>query len=368
MQKVFIASFFLALLGGTWVLGRPSTSPPPHEWNSHGAFCLTESPSPSLVRLAQSAPIKKNSYRDKVTTNMALIPEGEFWMGDSEALFSDALPLIKVKMKKFWMDKHLVTNKEFATFVAETQYVTLAERPLNPEEYPDARHEELLPSSIVFTPPSHSVNLNDHQSWWKLVPGANWKHPLGPKSSIEGKDNDPVVHIAYEDAKAYADWIGKRLPTEAEWEYAARGGIDRKPYTWGDEIRPHGKYMANTWQGEFPTHNSAQDGFIGVSPVGSFPANGYGLYDMSGNVWQWVSDWYQADYYRKLATLKQIENPQGPSASFDPQEPGVTKRIHKGGSFLCTDQYCARFRPGSRGKGDVMSGTNHLGFRLVLDL
>ncbi|MDG0817669.1 formylglycine-generating enzyme family protein [Bdellovibrio svalbardensis] len=339
-----------------------------HTWNPKGAYCLTETPSLSLRRLAHETNdtgSSKVTSSQKVHDEMILIPAGEFWMGDSEGQFPDARPQVKVQLDSFWMDKYVVTNKDFSSFVAATGYITLAERPLSADDYPEVNPEDLQPASIVFTPPNHPVVLDNNMAWWKVVRGADWKHPTGPESSISGKENAPVVHIAYEDAEAYARWKGKRLPTEAEWEYAARGGLDRKTYVWGNEIHPNGKFMANTWQGEFPVRNSGEDGFTGIAPVGSFPANGYGLYDMSGNVWQWVSDWYRPDYFKTLSAQGLAKNPQGPTDSFDPQEPGIKKRVHKGGSFLCTDQYCARFRPGSRGKGDILSGTNHLGFRLV---
>ncbi|MNT34378.1 Serine/threonine-protein kinase pkn1 [compost metagenome] len=195
--------------------------------------------------------------------------------------------------------------------------------------------------------------------------GADWRHPEGPDSSIRGRETHPVVHVAYEDAEAYARWVGKRLPTEAEWEYAARGGLEKQAYPWGDEYKKGNRYMANTWQGNFPNENTGEDGFIGTSPVGSFPANRYGLYDMSGNVWQWVSDWYRPDYYQRLPQGQLNFDPQGPTDSYDPQEPGIRKKVQRGGSFLCAEEYCARYRVGARGKGEYTSGAPHVGFRLV---
>jgi formylglycine-generating enzyme required for sulfatase activity len=263
------------------------------------------------------------------------------------------------------MDRTDVTNEEFARFVKATAYVTIAERPLDPKEFPNLASEELTPGSVVFTPPAGPVPLDHPLAWWRFVRGANWRHPQGPNSDLRGKGKYPVVQIAWPDAVAYAKWAGKRLPTEAEWEFAARGGRDRQDYPWGNELTPNGKWMANTFQGHFPYQNSAEDGYAGIAPVASFPPNDYGLFDMSGNVWQWVSDWYRPDYYAQLRTNEVTIDPQGPSDSFDPQEVGVAKRVQKGGSFLCTDQYCSRYMPGARGKGDPETGTTHLGFRCV---
>jgi sulfatase modifying factor 1 len=211
------------------------------------------------------------------------------------------------------------------------------------------------------------VSLDDHFQWWSYVKGANWRHPEGPQSSLKGREKYPVVQMAYEDVSAYAKWAGKRLPTEAEWEFAARGGLAGKLYPWGDEFRPSGKWMANTFQGKFPIEDTAEDGHSGVTAVAQYPANGYGLYDMAGNVWQWTSDWYQPDYYASLVVAGGVaRNPQGPSTPYDPSEPTEKKKVHRGGSFLCTDQYCSRYVVGTRGKGEVSTGTNHLGFRLVM--
>jgi formylglycine-generating enzyme required for sulfatase activity len=219
---------------------------------------------------------------------------------------------------------------------------------------------------MVFSPPDHPVPLTDHLQWWRYVKGADWKHPAGPQSSIDGKDNYPVVQIAWEDAVAYAKWAHKRLPTEAEWEFAARGGLTGKLYPWGDEFRPGGKWMANTHQGQFPSRDTASDGFAGIAPVASFPPNAYGLYDMVGNVWQWTADWYSADYYHTLAEPGGVAcNPKGPSQSWDPAVPSHKERVHRGGSFLCSDQYCCRYMVGTRGRGEISTATNHLGFRCV---
>jgi formylglycine-generating enzyme required for sulfatase activity len=297
---------------------------------------------------------------------MVWIDGGEFSMGSDE--FPDAQPIHRVAVEGFWIDSTEVTNAQFARFVAATSYVTVAERTPRAEDYPGAPPENLVAGSVVFTPPGRDVPLDDHYQWWAYVHGADWRHPEGPATSIEGKSDHPVVHVAYEDVEAYAIWADKRIPTEAEWEFAARGGLDGKPYTWGDEFQPGGKFMANTFQGNFPNENTSADGYATTSPVRAFPPNGYGLHGMAGNVWEWVADWYRPDTYAtRAATGVVVHNPAGPAASFDPTEPGVAKRVHKGGSFLCTDQYCARYMPGGRGRGVLDTGTNHLGFRLVSD-
>jgi formylglycine-generating enzyme len=309
---------------------------------------------------------------------MVWIPGGEFSMGaqnppdmDDVGMKAtlDSRPIHRVYVDGFFMDKTDVTNAQFEKFVKATGYVTVAERKPRAEDYPGAPPENLVAGSVVFAPPDRPVPLDNYLQWWTYLPGANWRHPLGPKSSIIGKDNHPVVHISYEDAEAYAKWAGKRLPTEAEWEFAARGGLAGKPYVWGDEFRPNGKWMANTHEGRFPNEDTGADGYPGISPVAKFPPNGYGLYDMAGDVWQWTSDWYRPDYYAQLAAAGDVtHNPQGPDSSYDPSEPGHQKKAQRGGSFLCTDQYCSRYMVGTRGKGDIDTGTNHLGFRCVVTL
>jgi sulfatase modifying factor 1 len=306
---------------------------------------------------------------------MVWIPGGEFSMGAADPPEMDAVgmrgttdsrPIHRVYVDGFFMDKTDVTNAQFAEFVKATGYVTVAEKTPKQADFPGAPPENLYAGSVVFTPPNHEVPLNDHFQWWSYVKGANWRHPTGPNSSIKGKEVYPVVQVAYADAQAYARWAHKRLPTEAEWEFAARGGLWGKPYVWGEKFKPNGKWMANTFQGHFPDQDSGADGFIGISPVGKFAPNGYGLYDMAGNVWQWTSDWYRPEYYAQLARIGGVaRNPKGPETSFDPSEPNDKKKVHRGGSFLCTDQYCSRYMVGTRGKGEVSTGTNHLGFRCV---
>lgn len=306
---------------------------------------------------------------------MVWIPGGEFSMGANDPpdmdkvgmqATEDARPIHRVYVNGFFMDKTDVTNAEFVRFVKATGYVTLAERKPRAEDFPGAPPENLVAGSVVFSPPDHPVPLDNHFQWWSYVRGANWRHPLGPGSDIKGKGDYPVVHIAYADAEAYAKWAGKRLPTEAEWEFAARGGLAGKPFVWGDSFRPNGKWMANTHQGHFPDRDTGEDGYTGIAPVAQFPPNPFGLYDMAGNVWQWTGDWYRPGYYAELARSGSVaRNPQGPESSFDPSEPGQAKKVQRGGSFLCTDQYCSRYIVGTRGKGEVSTGTNHVGFRCV---
>jgi formylglycine-generating enzyme len=300
---------------------------------------------------------------------MVWIPGGEFYMGDiGDEKMADASTIHLVYVDGFWMDKHEVTNERFAKFVAATHYVTDAENQPNAKDFPEldqGDREKLKPFSLVFKKPALGpCDLTDHRNWWEMKYGASWKHPEGPGSTISGRENHPVVHISYHDAVAYCKWAKCRLPTEAEWEFAARGGLDRRTYPWGNELTPDGKWMANIWQGDFPGENTRADGFEGTAPVGSFPANGYGLHDMAGNAWEWCADWYQYNYYRESPE----RNPQGPDTAFDPFERGVAnKRVQRGGSFLCAENYCTRYRVGARGKGEVTSSGNHCGFRCVKD-
>ena len=306
---------------------------------------------------------------------MVWIPGGEFTMGAAEQpgmnevgmqATTDSRPFHRVYVDAFWMDATEVTNEQFAKFVEATKYVTVAERTPRAEDFPGAPPENLVAGAVVFSPPDHPVPLDDHFRWWSYSRGASWRHPEGPESSLAGRENYPVVQIAYDDAVAFATWAGKRLPTEAEWEFAARGGLSGKMYPWGDGFMPDNHWMANTHQGHFPDRDAGEDGRIGIGPVAQFAANGYGLHDVAGNVWEWVSDWYRPDYYATLAAAGGVaRNPRGPETSYDPAEPDQPKRVHRGGSFLCTEQYCTRYMLGTRGKGEVRTGSNHLGFRCV---
>jgi formylglycine-generating enzyme required for sulfatase activity len=323
-------------------------------------------PMPSAEDAAAAVQIDDAPPPGPAPEGMVWVPGGTFWMGCEGCGMPDALPVHLVRVDGFWMDRAPVTNAEFEKFVRATGHVTVAERPLDPRDYPGVPSELLKPGSAVFSPTSTAVPLDNPLQWWRYTPGANWKHPEGPGSSIARRGDHPVVHVAHEDVAAYAEWARKRLPTEAEFEFAARGGLDRQRYSWGNELTPDRQAMANIWQGTFPAADAGDDGYRGTSPVTAFPANGFGLYDMGGNVWQWCADWYRPDYYAQLAAQDGAAvNPQGPASSYDPDEPGARKRVLRGGSYLCTDQYCARYLVGSRGKGEVTSGTSNLGFRLV---
>lgn len=319
-----------------------------------GTACRVPSRAVALRTVAVSG-----SSHEPATSDMVAIAGGSFQMGS--AAFSDASPVHTVTVNRFWMDAHEVTNAQFAAFVSATGYVTVAERPLNPADYPGVPTDKLVPGSAVFTPPTQPVSLNNPLQWWQYVPGANWRHPQGPPSSLAGKDNEPVVQVCYDDAAAYARWAGKRLPTEAEWEFAARAGRGPSTFYWGNDLKPRGKWVANIFQGSFPAKNTLDDGFKTLAPVKTYPANPNGLYDMDGNVWEWCSDLYRPDYYQKSPVV----NPKGPKDSFDPEEPGTVKHVQRGGSFLCSDQYCTRYKAGSRGKGETTSASNNLGFRCV---
>lgn len=324
---------------------------------------------------------------DGLTTpkDMAWVPPGVFLMGsDSKLAQPNERPTHQVKVHGFWMDTTHVTNDQFAKFVQQTGYRTTAEKKPDwetirvqlPPGVPKPPDDVLVPGAMVFVGTSGPVDLADYMQWWRYVPGADWRHPQGPSSSIEGKGDHPVVQVSYEDALAYAEWAGKRLPTEAEWEYAARGGLEQATYAWGDELMPDGQMQANYWdtrQQPFPVVSPKAGGAANTMPAQTFPPNGYGLYDMTGNAWQWVADWYRSDFFAMQAKKAKapIDNPQGPTEAFDPSDPGVPagapKRVIRGGSFLCNESYCLSYRPSARRGSDPYSPMSHVGFRLVKD-
>ncbi|MDO8929782.1 MAG: formylglycine-generating enzyme family protein [Bacteroidota bacterium] len=308
-------------------------------------------------------------------SGMLLIKGGRFWMGgDSIWGRPDEFPRHQVEVSSFYIDVQEVTNKQFKAFVDATGYITTAEKKPDWEELklqvpPGTQKpsdDMLVAASLVFTPPNRPVSLDNASAWWAWVPGANWKHPEGPKSNLTGKDDYPVVHVSWEDAMAYCRWAGKRLPTEAEWEFAARGGQLDTIYPWGNELITKGKKKANAWDGNFPNKNTGLDGYVGAAPVRQFAPNQFGLYDMAGNVWEWVSDWYTADYYQECMKKGVVMNPQGPAKSLDPDEPYGQKKVVRGGSFLCNDDYCSGFRIGARMKTSWDTGLNHTGFRCAV--
>jgi formylglycine-generating enzyme required for sulfatase activity len=298
------------------------------------------------------------------------IPGGTFRMG-SDKHYPEEAPVHTVSVGGFWMDRTPVTNRAFRKFVEATGYITFAEVPPDPKDYPGALPHMLKAGSLVFTASNHPVDLCNIANWWAFTPGANWRRPYGKGSSIRGLDDHPVVHIAYRDAEAYAIWAGKELPTEAEWEFAARGGLDEAQFAWGDELTPGGKYMANTWQGVFPHENLAADGYTRTSPVRSFPPNGYGLYDMIGNVWEWTADWYADRHTADAPKACCIpENPRGgcEEESCDPRQPNIKipRKVVKGGSHLCAPNYCCRYRPAARQPQPVDTSMSHIGFRCIV--
>ena len=299
--------------------------------------------------------------------DMCWIPAATFRMG-SDQHYPEEAPAHHVAVDSFWMDRFAVTNRQFDRFVAATGYVTLAERPADPALYPGAQPELLVPSSVVFVKPTGPVDLRNAYNWWRYVAGADWRHPRGPRSSLQGLWDHPVVHVAFEDAAAYAQWIGKELPTEAEWELAARGGLDAAEFVWGDELAPNGEPHANTWQGEFPWQNTKEDGYEWTAPVGSFPPNGYGLHEMAGNVWEWTTDWYSSTHEGGASACCAPTNPRGGKLedSFDPAEPlKIPRKVMKGGSYLCAPNYCRRYRPAARMAQAIDTSTCHLGFRCI---
>ncbi len=298
---------------------------------------------------------------------MRWIPSGTFLMG-SEDFYPEERPVHRVAVDGFWMDERPVTAGEFRRFVRDTDFVSFCERPLDPADYPDADPEVLVPGSLVFKKTAGPVDLRDFRNWWEYVPGAYWKRPAGPGSTINGRDRHPVVHVAYEDADAYASWAGKELPTEAEWEYAARGGLEGAVFAWGDEHFPDGKPMANSWQGEFPWQNLKLDGFEGASQVGSFPPNGYGLYDMTGNVWEWTTDFFtprHPDEVEKPCCIPSNPRVASSEESFAAGET-IPRRVIKGGSHLCAPNYCLRYRPAARQGEALDTSTGHIGLRCIV--
>ena len=343
--------------------------------NANGSTCHLPTPKRNaFIKLKSENIGPQKNYSSH--SNMNWIKGGTFLMGsDNIQSRKDELPKHKVTVDGFWMDEHEVTNAEFAEFVKNTKYITTAEQVPDWEELKKQlppgtakpSDDLLVPSSLVFVSPGHHVELNDASQWWQWKAGANWRHPEGPQSNIIGKDNFPVVHVSWDDAVAYAKWAGKRLPTEAEWEWAARGGLENAVYPWGNEGIELGKPKANTWQGEFPAKNLNKNGFLGTAPVKSFPPNAFGLYDMAGNVWEWCSDLYHNDYYKSINKPEGIKNPIGPTKSFDPDEPLVLKRVQRGGSFLCHDSYCSSYRVSARMKSSPDTGLSHTGFRCVKD-
>jgi formylglycine-generating enzyme len=301
---------------------------------------------------------------------MAFVPGGTFRMG-SDRHYPEEAPVHEVTVDGFWIDRTPVTNADFHQFVRATGYVSFAELRPKAGDYPGAKPEMLRAGSLVFTPPNHPVDLSRWDQWWQFKFGANWRRPYGPRSTITGLSNHPVMHIAYRDAEAYAKWAGKELPSEAEWEFAARGGLDGCEFAWGDEFAPGGDHLANTWQGNFPHENLAADGYERTSPVAAFPANGYGVYDMIGNVWEWTSDWYTPQHEANAPKACCIPiNPRGAceKASYDPCQPEIRipRKVLKGGSHLCAPNYCRRYRPAARHPQPVDTSTSHVGFRCVL--
>lgn len=307
--------------------------------------------------------------REPHAAQMVRVEGGTFLMG-SETHYPDEAPVRRVRVDGFWMDRTHVTNSEFGAFVAETGYVTVAERPIDPTMYPGADPFLVQPGSMVFRMTKGPVNLKDITNWWAYVPGAQWRHPEGSGSDLKGRGNHPVVHVAYEDAQAYAAWADKELPTEAEWEFAARGGLESAEFVWGDVFTPAGKTMAKTWQGEFPWRNKAGKKVQRTAPVGSYPPNGYGLYDMAGNVWQWTTDWYVSMRGAKpVGSCCTLENPRGPTMteSLEPSQSNISipRKVVKGGSFLCAPSYCSRYRPAARHAQEIDTGMSHIGFRCI---
>jgi formylglycine-generating enzyme required for sulfatase activity len=384
-QKYFRGRIILAALLLWTISGCQSGSKPANKKilqkidsirkDSSLSCCTNKLPTKPFLKMSDSVNIGKVSATLGNKEEMVLIHGGSFVMGgDSIWGKSDEFPKHRVQISSFYMDRHEVTNGQFRTFIEATLYVTTAEKKPDWEEIrkqvppgtPKPADSLLVASSLVFSPPKEAIALDNATVWWKWKSGADWRHPEGPKSNITGKENYPVVQVSWEDAHAYATWAGKRLPTEAEWEYAARGGKPNSIYPWGDQPIDQGDLKANTWQGNFPNNNSLKDHFDRAAPVMTFPPNGYGLYDMAGNVWEWCSDWYRPDYYAICAQQGVVTDPRGPKSFYDPDEPNAPKRVVRGGSFLCTDQYCSGFRVAARMKTSWDTSLEHTGFRCVV--
>lgn len=386
MKKVYILVGGAALIASVGLLlsaKRPSAKPTivnatdtlAESVKKRVAICC-ESNIPTRFPTLEAAGTVVSVPPSTLHGGMVWIKGGTYSMGaDSKEAADDEYPKHKVAVKGFWMDATEVTNDEFAKFVKATGYVTTAERKPDwnelkkqvPPGTPKPDESLLVAASLVFKAPAGEVALNDYSQWWDWAQGADWRHPHGPGSNISGKGNYPVTHISWLDAAAYCKWAGKRLPTEAEWEWAARGGLENKIYPWGNEYVDDGSVKANTWQGSFPNKNTLRDKFFYAGPTKSFKPNGYGLYDMAGNVWEWCADYYRNDYYKTAVSASITTNPKGPATSYDPQEPYAKKRVIRGGSFLCNDSYCSGYRVSRRMKSTEDSGMEHLGFRCVKD-
>lgn len=347
--------------------------------HQHGESCEHQPSSRASIIATTGSALPAVVRGEGEYAGMVLIPAGSYQMGavDGDAAARpDERPRHLVVVEQFWMDETEVTNAQFRAFVKATGYLTTAERKPVWEEMkkqlpagtPKPPDEILVPGSLVFRAPERPVPLDNPAYWWEWKPGASWRRPEGPGSSLEGREEYPVVHVSWDDAVAYAKWAGKRLPTEAEWEWAARGGLSEAVYAWGNDSIDLGPPRANTWQGTFPTQNTLRDKFERAAPVRSFQPNGYGLYDISGNVWEWCQDWYRHDYYQSTNRPDGVTNPSGPTSSFDPDEPTVPKRVQRGGSFLCHDSYCASYRVAARMKSSPDTGLLHSGFRCVKEV
>lgn len=367
MKNLKWIGLILIIIGGIWFFYYSQKE----EKKEHAMTSCTIK-LPSRFSSKNKPAQKSNANLDPNHDGMVWIEGGVFEMGaDNDQGRNDEKPKHSVKLKGFYMDITEVTNEQFAKFVKATGYITTAEKDVNWEEIkttlpPDTKKPEpelLKAASLVFVPTQNAVNLQDYSQWWHWTHGADWKHPKGPQSNIIGKEKFPVVHVSWDDAVAYCQWAGKRLPTEAEWEFAARGNLKNNIYTWGDEKVELGKNKCNYWQGDFPNKNETKDGFYGAAPVKSFAMNGYGLHDMAGNVWEWCADLYHQDYYKQTEHISLIKNPTGPNKSFDADEPTLTKRVIRGGSFLCNESYCSGYRVAARMKTSPDSGMEHLGFR-----